>query len=152
MSYDSFWNSPRLAEARAFSCLNFQPNLPSANNMMASGTPFPGSKGGDSSGQKAKLPPATPVYVLRGHASPIHALNFYAQNSRLISGDADGWIVVWDMATKRPAAAWKSHDAAVLGVRGVDYPRSDVDGGIETRIFTYVSLSTLQSASTKSVS
>jgi WD40 repeat protein len=122
--------------ARISSFNNLVNQISSENNMMA-------SKGAADSDQKAKLPPATPVYVLRGHASPIHALEFYAQNSRLISGDADGWIVVWDMATKRPAAAWKAHDAAVLGVRGVAYPRADVDGGIERRIFTYVSGSTI---------
>ena len=91
---------------------------------------------GDSS-QDLKKPPATPVYVLRGHASAIHALCFYSGNSRLLSGDADGWVVVWDTSTKRPVAAWKAHDAAVLGVQGVHMMGS---GGSdwETRILTYV--------------
>ncbi|KKZ59933.1 hypothetical protein EMCG_05252 [[Emmonsia] crescens] len=69
--------------------------------------------------QTGKLPPATPVYVLRGHASPIHALRFYSRNSRLISGDAEGWVVVWNMSTKRAVASWKAHESAVLGVEGV---------------------------------
>lgn len=62
------------------------------------------------------LPPATPTYVLRGHATPIHALHFYRQNLRLISGDADGWIVIWSTVSKRPVAVWKAHENAILGV------------------------------------
>ncbi|CAG8334390.1 unnamed protein product [Penicillium salamii] len=61
---------------------------------------------------------ATPVYILRGHNSPIHALHIYNQSLRLISGDANGWIVVWDLVTKRPMAAWKAHAGAVLEVKG----------------------------------
>ncbi|CAG8275032.1 unnamed protein product [Penicillium olsonii] len=61
---------------------------------------------------------ATPVYILRGHNAPIHALHIYNQNLRLISGDANGWIVVWDLVTKRPVAAWKAHAGAVLEVKG----------------------------------
>jgi WD40 repeat protein len=30
--------------------------------------------------------------------------------------DADGWIVVWDMTSRRPIAVWKGHDAGVLSV------------------------------------
>ncbi|KAJ5327502.1 hypothetical protein N7541_009683 [Penicillium brevicompactum] len=62
--------------------------------------------------------PATPVYILRGHTAPIHALHIYNQNLRLISGDANGWIVVWDLVTKRPVASWKAHAGAVLEVKG----------------------------------
>ncbi|KAH8705456.1 WD repeat protein [Talaromyces proteolyticus] len=63
-------------------------------------------------------PPATPRYILRGHASAIHALHFFAGNTRLISADAEGWIVVWDVTTKRPRAVWKAHEGAVLEVKG----------------------------------
>ncbi|OJD24062.1 hypothetical protein ACJ73_04578 [Blastomyces percursus] len=66
-----------------------------------------------------KLPPATPVYILRGHGSPIHALHFYSVNSRLISGDEEGWVVVWSMSTKRAVVSWKAHESAILGVEGV---------------------------------
>lgn len=62
--------------------------------------------------------PAAPVYILRGHGSAIHALNICHQNLRLISGDANGWIIIWDLVTKRPVAAWKAHAGAVLEVRG----------------------------------
>lgn len=75
---------------------------------------------GTTSQQQAQLPPATPVYVLRGHGAPIHALCFFGQNSKLAlaSGDADGWIVIWSVVTKRPIAVWKAHEGAVLEVKG----------------------------------
>lgn len=76
--------------------------------------------------------PATPVYILRGHTAPIHALHIYNQNLRLISGDANGWIVVWDLVTKRPVASWKSHAGAVLEVKGFKL------GSGVTEIYTYL--------------
>ena len=61
--------------------------------------------------------PLTPKYILRGHASAIHSLHIFQHNLRLISADADGWIVVWDLVSKRPVAAWKGHEGAILQVR-----------------------------------
>jgi hypothetical protein len=76
------------------------------------------------------LPPATPRYILRGHASAIQALHFFAHNTRLISADADGWVVIWDVVTKRARAVWKAHEGAVLEVKGFDLPA-------QQEIFTY---------------
>ncbi|KAK2737436.1 ASTRA complex subunit [Myotisia sp. PD_48] len=81
-----------------------------------------------------KLPPATPTFVLRGHTSPLHSLHFYNKNSRLVSGDADGWVIVWCMTSKRAVASWKAHEGSVLGVQGVDL--DEVGKGPEKRIFT----------------
>ncbi|KAG4435509.1 hypothetical protein IFR05_009008 [Cadophora sp. M221] len=61
------------------------------------------------------LPPAQPAYILRGHGSQIHSTTFIRSNSRLVTGDADGWIVLWSLATKRPVAVWKAHEGAILG-------------------------------------
>ncbi|KAL4734079.1 WD40-repeat-containing domain protein [Aspergillus similis] len=77
-------------------------------------------------------PPATPTYILRGHGAPIHALQIFSQNLRLVSGDADGWIVVWDLIFKRPVAVWKAHEGAVLEVKG--FSRG---GGRLTEIYTH---------------
>lgn len=88
--------------------------------------------------QKGLLPPATPAYVLRGHAAPIHALNFFSQNAHLLSGDADGWMVVWSTVTKRPVAVWKAHEGAILEAKGFHYKESG-----EMEIFTYVTISYL---------
>jgi ASTRA-associated protein 1 len=79
---------------------------------------------------------AVPAYVLRGHISPIHALHFFRQNAYLASGDSDGWVVVWSLASKRAVAVWKAHEGSILGVR---------DWGGE-RLVTYVSLFRLQMA------
>lgn len=76
-------------------------------------------------------PPATPIYILRGHAAAIHALQIFNQNLRLVSGDADGWIVVWDLIFKRPVAVWKAHEGAVLEVKGFM-----LGGGCLTEIYT----------------
>lgn len=62
------------------------------------------------------LPPAQPAYILRGHASQIHSVKFLRKNTRLLTGDADGWVVFWKVETKRALAVWKAHDAAILGM------------------------------------
>lgn len=66
------------------------------------------------------LPPAQPIYVLRGHGAAIHTLLFFRENSRLLTGDADGWIVIWSVAIKRPVAVWRAHEATLLGAETWD--------------------------------
>ena len=65
--------------------------------------------------QASLLPPAQPSYILRGHASQIHSAQFVRQNSRLLTGDAEGWVVYWNVETKRALAVWKAHDGPILG-------------------------------------
>ena len=57
-----------------------------------------------------------PAYILRGHSSQIHASAFIRSNSRLVTGDAEGWLVLWDLAVKRPVAVWRAHEGSILGV------------------------------------
>ncbi|PNS18796.1 hypothetical protein CAC42_5335 [Sphaceloma murrayae] len=64
----------------------------------------------------ANAAPLQPSYVLRGHSAAIHAVHFFRGNSRLITGDAEGWVIVWDMITRRPAVVWRPHSAAILGL------------------------------------
>ena len=66
--------------------------------------------------ESSTLPPAQPVYVLRGHTAQIHAVHFYTDNLRLISGDADGWVVIWNVPIRRPVAVWQAHKDVILGV------------------------------------
>ena len=61
------------------------------------------------------LPPAQPAYVFRGHTAQIHSVAIVRQNTHLITGDADGWVVCWKLASKRPVAVWRAHDASILG-------------------------------------
>jgi WD40 repeat protein len=84
----------------------------------------------------ASLPAATPRYILRGHKSPIHALHIFDYNTYLVSADADGWIVIWRLATKRPIAVWKAHEAAVLEVKGFGWNDEEAVSTLE--LFTYV--------------
>lgn len=62
------------------------------------------------------LPPAQPSFVLRGHSAHVHAVHFIQGNTRLLSADAEGWLVSWNLASKRPAAVWRAHAIAVLGI------------------------------------
>lgn len=62
------------------------------------------------------LPPPQPAYVFRGHAAQIHCTRFIRANTRLVTADADGWVVVWSLADRRPTAVWRAHDAAILDV------------------------------------
>ena len=62
------------------------------------------------------LPPAQPAFVLRGHSAQIHAVHFTHGNTRLLTADAEGWTVSWNLAFKRPVAVWKAHDNAILGI------------------------------------
>ncbi|KAL8946376.1 MAG: hypothetical protein Q9222_007217 [Ikaeria aurantiellina] len=62
------------------------------------------------------LAPIQPSFVLRGHSAQVHAVRFIQGNSRLISADAEGWVVSWNLSFKRPVAVWKAHSNAILGI------------------------------------
>ncbi|KAL8694831.1 MAG: hypothetical protein Q9218_000590 [Villophora microphyllina] len=62
------------------------------------------------------LPPLQPSFILRGHSAQIHAVHFLKDNTRLLTADAEGWLVSWSLASKRPVAVWKAHDDAILGI------------------------------------
>ncbi|KAI0396052.1 WD40 repeat-like protein [Xylariaceae sp. FL0594] len=64
----------------------------------------------------AQQPSAHPKSVLRGHRSQVHITTFIRQNQRLASGDADGYVVLWDLTIMRPRAVWRAHDNAILGI------------------------------------
>jgi len=66
--------------------------------------------------QSSTLPPAQPVYVLRGHTAQVHSVHFLRENLRLLSGDAGGWVVLWNVPIKRSVAVWRAHAGAVLGL------------------------------------
>ncbi|KAI0967239.1 WD repeat-containing protein [Xylaria arbuscula] len=61
---------------------------------------------------------ARPVSVLRGHRTQVHATTFIRQNQRLASGDADGFVVLWDLTIMRPRAVWRAHAGAILCISG----------------------------------
>ncbi|KAH7116015.1 WD40-repeat-containing domain protein [Dendryphion nanum] len=61
--------------------------------------------------QAAALPPAQPTYIFRGHTAHIHSVQILHQNTRLLTGDADGWLVLWKLESKRPLALRISSDS-----------------------------------------
>ncbi|KAJ4319550.1 Astra associated protein 1 Asa1 [Fusarium piperis] len=60
----------------------------------------------------------SPKSILRGHKSQVHAAVFIRSNERLVTGDADGFVVVWDLTIMRPRVVWRAHEKAILGIRG----------------------------------
>ena len=64
------------------------------------------------------LPPGAPQpsCILRGHATAIHVAKFIRGNTRLVTGDAEGWVVVWSLETRRSVAVWRAHEGVLLGV------------------------------------
>ncbi|KAI0466012.1 WD repeat-containing protein [Xylaria cf. heliscus] len=61
---------------------------------------------------------AQPKSILRGHGTQVHVTTFIRHNERLASGDADGFVVLWDLTIMRPRAVWRAHTGAILGISG----------------------------------
>ncbi|PPJ56931.1 hypothetical protein CBER1_02268 [Cercospora berteroae] len=70
--------------------------------------------------QSSENPPAQPSYILRGHTAQIHAVHFFRGNTRLLTGDASGWVVLWSVSSKRAVAVWRPHTSTILGVGSWD--------------------------------
>ncbi|KAF3766885.1 hypothetical protein M406DRAFT_69063 [Cryphonectria parasitica EP155] len=62
--------------------------------------------------------PPQPKAILRGHRAQVHAAAFIRSNERLFTGDADGFVVAWDLTIMRPRAVWQAHENAILGIAG----------------------------------
>ncbi|KAI1205799.1 WD40 repeat-like protein [Annulohypoxylon truncatum] len=60
--------------------------------------------------------PAQPRSVLRGHRAQVHVTTFIRSNQRLASGDADGFVILWDLTIMRPRTVWRAHTNAILGI------------------------------------
>lgn len=62
--------------------------------------------------------PPAPKSILRGHKAQVHAAEFLRGNERLATGDAEGYVVLWDLTILRPRAVWRAHENAILGIKG----------------------------------
>jgi len=62
--------------------------------------------------------PPLPKSILRGHKASVHAAAFIRGNERLLTGDADGFVVAWDLTILRPRGVWQAHTNAILGLAG----------------------------------
>ncbi|KAF7554908.1 hypothetical protein G7046_g6692 [Stylonectria norvegica] len=60
----------------------------------------------------------SPKAILRGHKAQIHAAKFIQGNDRLVTGDAEGYLVIWDLTIMRPTAVWQAHEKSILGIQG----------------------------------
>ncbi len=60
--------------------------------------------------------PAQPKGILRGHRAQVHAAAFVRDSERLVTGDADGFAVAWDLTVMRPKAVWRAHANTILGI------------------------------------
>ncbi|KAK3935660.1 ASTRA-associated protein 1 [Diplogelasinospora grovesii] len=76
-----------------------------------------------SHGMAAEGRPAQPKSILRGHKAQVHAAAFIRDNERLLTGDADGFVIAWDLTIMRPRAVWQAHIKAILGIAGWDKDR-----------------------------
>ncbi|ANZ77354.1 BA75_04430T0 [Komagataella pastoris] len=67
--------------------------------------------------------------MLRFHKSPVSALEpFYLPSpfvvngeplllASLVSADENGWVVWWDLGTKRPLGIWRAHESTIVTVQ-----------------------------------
>ncbi|KAF2688230.1 WD40 repeat-like protein [Lentithecium fluviatile CBS 122367] len=69
----------------------------------------------DTERQSSTRGPAQPSYIFRGHTAQIHSAQIVRRNTCLVTGDADGWVVYWELGSKRPFAVWQAHTGAILG-------------------------------------
>ncbi|KAK0627300.1 WD40-repeat-containing domain protein [Immersiella caudata] len=67
--------------------------------------------------------PPQPKSILRGHKASVHAAAFVRGNERLLTGDADGFVIAWDLTIMRPRAVWQAHSNALLGLSGWGHER-----------------------------
>ncbi|KAK0641489.1 WD40-repeat-containing domain protein [Cercophora newfieldiana] len=67
--------------------------------------------------------PPQPKSILRGHKASVHAAAFVRGNERLLTGDADGFVIAWDLTIMRPRAVWQAHTNAILGLSGWGHER-----------------------------
>ncbi|RKP29404.1 WD40 repeat-like protein [Metschnikowia bicuspidata] len=52
---------------------------------------------------------------LRGHKAAVACIT--QKNDFLVSADRDGWVIVWNLATKRPRAIWKAHEGHIVTLK-----------------------------------
>lgn len=52
---------------------------------------------------------------LRGHKSSVSCIARVQDD--LVSADRDGWVVLWNLTTKRPRALWKAHQGQILTLK-----------------------------------
>lgn len=54
-------------------------------------------------------------FSLRGHKAPITC--FATVGNNVVSADREGWVILWDLTTRRPKALWRAHEGHVLTLK-----------------------------------
>lgn len=54
---------------------------------------------------------------LRGHPYPVTCIDVSEDNLSVISGDEGGWVVLWDLTSKRPIGVFRAHEKALIKVQ-----------------------------------
>ncbi|RCH80524.1 ASTRA complex subunit, partial [Rhizopus stolonifer] len=65
------------------------------------------------------LPPP-PEYVFREHKATVNHVHIFDRDQHFASCDAEGWVVVWKMKTRRPISKWKAHKESCLKVTTIE--------------------------------
>ncbi|KAK3812940.1 MAG: WD40-repeat-containing domain protein [Benniella sp.] len=67
-------------------------------------------------------PPPSPSFILRGHEATVTALEFFASNTFLVSGDESGWVCIWDIWKRRQVYKWHGHPSGpILALKPIPY-------------------------------
>ncbi|CAK7563581.1 MAG: Astra associated protein 1 Asa1 [Sporothrix epigloea] len=97
----------------------------------------------------AARPPAQPAAILRGHRAQVHAAVFMrldqtassgatmTTDTRLATGDSDGYVILWDLAIMRPRAVWRAHTSSILGLAAWDDAQQLVTHGRDHRLIVW---------------
>ncbi|CAK7205866.1 Astra associated protein 1 Asa1 [Sporothrix eucalyptigena] len=96
----------------------------------------------------ATLPPAQPTAILRGHRAQVHSAVFMrlertaegatmTADTRLATGDSDGYVVLWDLAIVRARAVWRAHQNSILGMAAWDDDQQLVTHGRDHRLVVW---------------
>ncbi|CAK7209826.1 Astra associated protein 1 Asa1 [Sporothrix curviconia] len=97
----------------------------------------------------AARPPAQPTAILRGHRAQVHSAVFMrldqtvasgatmTADTRLATGDSDGYVVLWDLAIVRARAVWRAHKNSILGMAAWDDDRQLVTHGRDHRLVVW---------------
>ncbi|OBA18962.1 WD40 repeat-like protein [Metschnikowia bicuspidata var. bicuspidata NRRL YB-4993] len=59
--------------------------------------------------------PMLPKFSLRAHKAPLTCLTCH--QDKLVSSDRDGFIIIWNLTSRRPMALWRAHDGHILTLK-----------------------------------
>lgn len=58
-------------------------------------------------------------FTLKGHGVLVTASCVFSEDT-LVSGDENGWIIQWNMFTRRPTGVWRGHQERIISIIAID--------------------------------